>query len=94
MIRLISSMLFGITVALAAGCNSEGHQSWSNFWFRGTAKEQQLRAQRFDPYPQDNIAPPIGGGRPREYDRPYTAPKQDYLDRTDPNWATYGRTQR
>ncbi len=51
---------------LAAGCKTTAKPSW----FRpGTAKEQQSRALRFDPYPETNIGPPMAGARPREFDR-------------------------
>jgi hypothetical protein len=33
----------------------------------GTIAEQQRRAVRLDPYPNNNIAPEIDGGRPREF---------------------------
>jgi hypothetical protein len=36
----------------------------------GSAEYQQSRAQRWDPYPQTDVAPDIDGGRPRQYLRP------------------------
>jgi hypothetical protein len=33
----------------------------------GTIQQQQRRAVRLDPYPNNNIAPEIVGGRPREF---------------------------
>jgi hypothetical protein len=40
-------------------------------WFNpGPAKYQQQRAQRFDPYPDNDIGPPVIGGRPPEFSRP------------------------
>ena len=36
----------------------------------GSAGYQRYNALQFDPYPLDDVAPPIAGGRPREYDRP------------------------
>jgi hypothetical protein len=36
----------------------------------GTAEFQQNQAQRFDPYPLNDVAPYIGGGRPLQYDIP------------------------
>lgn len=40
-------------------------------WFRpGTAREQQLRAQQFDPYTDVESAPEVVGGRPLQYEKP------------------------
>jgi hypothetical protein len=40
-------------------------------WFHpGTAAYQQKQAERFDPYPDKQIAPEVVGGRPREYTNP------------------------
>ncbi|MBI3836585.1 MAG: hypothetical protein HY288_01450 [Planctomycetia bacterium] len=36
----------------------------------GSAEYQQNRAQRFDPYPLNDVGPYIGGGRPMQYDIP------------------------
>jgi energy-converting hydrogenase Eha subunit F len=36
----------------------------------GSAPAQQARAERFDPYPENDIATPIVGGRPRDYQYP------------------------
>lgn len=36
----------------------------------GSASTQQQRAIRYDPYPENDPAPPIVGGRPRSYEQP------------------------
>ena len=36
----------------------------------GSEKYQQVRAERFDPYPLLDVAPEIVGGRPLQYIRP------------------------
>jgi hypothetical protein len=36
----------------------------------GTAAFQRANAEQFDPYPQNDMGPPIVGGRPREYQVP------------------------
>jgi hypothetical protein len=43
----------------------------------GTIDQQRRRAVRLDPYPDQAIAPPIVGGRPRDFD----------LDRAEPERA-------
>ena len=49
-----------------AGC-AEPHTS---ILHPGTMQAQQAQAQRFDPYPDPTIGPPVAGGRPREYEVP------------------------
>lgn len=93
MIRVITFFWGAVVVFGAIGCGS-GPNSWRDFWYRGPTQEQQRRAQRFDPYPKDDLGPAVTGARPREYDRPFVAPQQDYFDRTEPGWSIYGRQQR
>ena len=38
--------------------------------YPGTAGYRRAIALQFDPYPLDDVAPPVAGGRPKEYDRP------------------------
>ncbi|MCA9168548.1 MAG: hypothetical protein KDB23_12825 [Planctomycetales bacterium] len=44
---------------------------WSN---PGTMAQQQQRANTFDPYADNNAAPEIVGGRPREFQKPLADP--------------------
>ena len=50
-----------------AGCAGVSKPNWTN---PGTAAQQQKRAERFDPYPDPNMAPEAVGVRPREYQVP------------------------
>ena len=43
-----------------------------NWGAPGTMKQQQARAAVFDPFADNNAAPEIVGGRPREFDKPFT----------------------
>jgi hypothetical protein len=36
----------------------------------------QGSAQRFDPYTDQEIGPPVAGGRPREFDKPIAEPSR------------------
>jgi hypothetical protein len=36
----------------------------------GSAGTQRYNALQWDPYPLDDVAPPVAGGRPPEYERP------------------------
>ena len=41
----------------------------ANIYGPGTIEVQQRRAVRLDPYPDQDIAPEIVGGRPRDYNK-------------------------
>jgi hypothetical protein len=45
----------------------------------GSAGYQRANALQFDPYPLDDVAPPVAGGRPREYDRPIPEVKRGQI---------------
>jgi hypothetical protein len=49
----------------------------------GSAEYQQTRAERFDPYPEPDVAPDGGGMRPLQYDQP--APQTERMQ----NEATF-----
>jgi hypothetical protein len=55
-----------LILAVLAGCATTGTPDWVH---PGTAQAQQARAQRYDPYPQTEIGPPMSGDRPRDYDQ-------------------------
>jgi hypothetical protein len=61
--RAVLAVFAAMLVAALAGCMTDP----VNWRQPGTMAEQQRRAIRLDPYPNNNIAPEIVGGRPREY---------------------------
>jgi hypothetical protein len=67
--RVAGLFLLSLCLGVAGGgCSSSlGRPNWAN---PGPVAYQQHQAQRFDPFPEDDLGPPIVGGRPREYDRP------------------------
>lgn len=62
-----------VLLSLAEGCASLGKPTWPA---GGSARAQQRRAVRFDPYPQDDIGTTLfreslmDGTRPRDYNEP------------------------
>lgn len=66
-------LLLALTVCAAAGATGCMTES-ANISRPGTIDVQRRRAVRLDPYPDNNIAPKIVGGRPRDfqYDRSET----------------------
>ena len=55
----------------AAPNSGVGLPDWSN---PGTLAQQQQRANVFDPYADNNAAPEIVGGRPRDFQKPLADP--------------------
>jgi hypothetical protein len=65
---VICVLLLAIVIG---GCaNTKG----PNWFHPGPAAYQQKQAERFDPYPDQQIAPEVVGGRPREYMSPIPEP--------------------
>jgi hypothetical protein len=61
--------LVALAAVIAAG--TFGCQGAPSTYVRpGPVEYQQARAQRFDPYPENDTGPPIVGGRPREFENP------------------------
>jgi hypothetical protein len=61
-------LLFMLLVTAAfCGCAST---ATPNLEHPGTARTQQSRALRYDPYPENEPGPALVGVRPREYDKP------------------------
>lgn len=72
--RKLSSLTLVVTVSLVlAGCKSVSPPSW---FHPGPAAYQQSRAERFDPYPENEPGPEIVGARPREFQKPPAEPSR------------------
>lgn len=70
----ISAVALGAILALfAAGCRGV---AMPNLGYPGPAAYQQSRAQRYDPYPENDAGPAIDGGRPRDYQTPVAEPSR------------------
>lgn len=81
--RLGRGRLFTILLCLAmAGCNL-GRPNW---FAPGTVDQQQGRATIHDPYPDNDLAPTVVGGRPRDFQQPASEPV-----RTQPWKYWYGQ---
>ena len=67
------SALGMLLAAGLAGCQGDKF-GWPNWLHPGTTQQQEMRAARFDPYPQSDPGPNMGanmnGTRPREYETP------------------------
>ncbi len=42
----------------------------------GSAEYQQQVGNKFDPYPDPDVGPPVVGGRPRDYQNPVSEPQR------------------
>jgi hypothetical protein len=67
MYNTLRIILPAILLAGVAGCQGMASPNWGS---PGTAAEQRKRAERFDPYPEDESGPPIAGARPRGFQTP------------------------
>jgi hypothetical protein len=66
--RKISMLLLGVAlIASEVGCASIAPP---RIFDPGSAKMKQDRAVYFDPYPDNDAAPALDGGRPRDYNKP------------------------
>ncbi len=80
---LTGVVLFLLAVlSVAAGCQGLAGPNWSS---PGTAAEQRLRAQRFDPFPENEASPPIDGARPHGFQTPPAEVKRSRW--TPGNWG-------
>jgi hypothetical protein len=63
-----------LPLLLFSGCAWFAHPTFHmpNWGSPGPAFYQQYQAIRHDPYPQNDVAPEIVGGRPRAYQQPPT----------------------
>ena len=69
----MSKTRFGVAIlvlVLAFGIEGCAGLKRPNWLHPGPADTQQRHAERFDPYPDNQIAPEIVGGRPREFSNP------------------------
>jgi hypothetical protein len=59
--------LIALAPLVATGC---ADVAFPRLLHPGSEEYQQVRAERFDPYPLNDVGPPIVGGRPMAYDVP------------------------
>ena len=60
-------VLLATTTFFFVGCANIYPPNWCS---PGTARQQQLIAEQYDPYPENDIAPAVVGGRPLGYMNP------------------------
>jgi len=72
--RLVPVLMVILTAAAVGGCGPRF--AVPSLYHPGPAKVQQLRAERFDPYPQDVSRSEMVGVRPREYEKPTDEPNR------------------
>lgn len=75
--RLVGTLLLA---ALLTGCGWLPRVNWCH---PGPAPYQQARARQFDPYPENDLGPPVVGGRPLSFGKPRAEPTRA---RRQSNW--------
>jgi hypothetical protein len=68
-----AALLLVVASLLSTGCQSLARPNWFS---PGPAPYQQSRAQRFDPYPENEPGPEVVGARPRSYQHPLPEPSR------------------
>ncbi|MBN2024572.1 MAG: membrane or secreted protein [Pirellulales bacterium] len=66
MLRRILLLSSGFVAVLLCGCPTTG---LPNLCHPGTAAQQRLWAEQFDPYPATDVGPDVSGLRPRGFER-------------------------
>jgi hypothetical protein len=84
MVKLGWHFLALVVAVAVVGCRSVSPPNWAH---PGPSAHQQSRAERYDPYPENEPAPEIIGSRPREYQK---APPEPSRARWIP-WGWTGR---
>jgi hypothetical protein len=87
-------ILFAMAAASVLGCKGSpvGSHRWGGSQFgQGSIDRQKSRAVTFDPFPLNDIGPPVVGGRPREYANPLPEPVRNELTARPPMspWSGY-----
>lgn len=77
-----------LILTLLAGCGWLPRVNWCR---PGPAPYQQQEAVRFDPYPENDLGPPVLGGRPQSYENP---PAEPVRARQHTGWARWWPWQR
>jgi hypothetical protein len=67
--HLFSAVIIAASAIAAPGCTPEAHRyiRFPNLFHPGTAAHQRAAAVEHDPFPENDVAPPIVGGRPLGY---------------------------
>jgi len=93
--RIRSGLLCLCVVGLISGCKGSpaGTSRWGGSEFgQGSIDRQKNRAVTFDPYPLNDIGPPVVGGRPREFANPLPeAQRNELTARPRSPWNGYSR---
>jgi len=86
-------LLLAVMTVAVFGCKGSppGSHRWGGSQFgQGSIDRQKTRAVTFDPYPLNDIGPPIVGGRPREYANPLPeAARNELTARPTSPWAGF-----
>ena len=69
--RTMLLTLLSLTVAAGTGCRGT---ALPDVFHPGTLEQQRRSAERFDPYPENNLGPAVEGVRPRGFDQPWSEP--------------------
>ena len=69
-VRCLSMLLLSVSLG---GCANVSRPNW---FAPGPPALQRARANRFDPYPENDLGPAVTGARPRDFQIPQAEPKR------------------
>ena len=72
--RAAATILFGLISLAIAGCRGTALPDLFHPRTLEELKKEQRQAERFDPYPENNLGPAVEGVRPRCFDQPWPEP--------------------
>lgn len=84
------SLATAVLAVAVAGCRGLAWPEWAR---PGTAERQQIRAQQFDPYPENDSGPAMVGTRPMDYRSPPPEVQRARPDQLRQRWprSTWAR---
>jgi hypothetical protein len=74
-----------LTFLFLSGCQAS---RYTERFGLGTIDRQKAKAAEFDPYPLNDIAPSVVGGRPPGFFNPLAEPRRNELIGKNPNYGT------
>ena len=91
MSRMLAAKLIFSCAALLSLAGCANRAGWGLGSGQGTVDRQKARAVVHDPYPLNDIGPPVMGGRPREYFDPQAEVTRNHaVDTQFPQTFGYG----
>jgi len=77
-----------LTAVVAFGLAGCGHVRWPRLVGPGPIAVQRYEALEYDPYPENDLGPPVVGVRPPGYEEPMPEPARSRFGKAVPSWLS------